>query len=184
MLKSLDVHCVIAAVLLLCASTSACNSKTITRSKAAELVKSARFNPKATEESAQFLEFRPQTNGVVSDSDLTDLRRLEKAGWITLAVHNTSLFVSAVDVALTDRGLAQAQSWKQDQLGFWRIPTARREFVGVTGITMRTPTVAAAEYTWRWVLTDRGRQLGIEPSEASAASAEFQLFEDGWRIVN
>jgi len=146
LLKSLDVHCVIAAVLLLCASTSACNSKTITRSKAAELVKSARFNPKATEESAQFLEFRPQTNGVVSDSDLTDLRRLEKAGW--------------------------------------RIPTARREFVGVTGITMRTPTVAAAEYTWRWVLTDRGRQLGIEPSEASAASAEFQLFEDGWRIVN
>jgi len=172
-----------AVVLFLCALMSACNSKTLTRSKAAELIKSARFNPKATEEDAQFLEFRPQTNGVVSDSDLTDLRRLEKAGWITIAVHSTSLFVSAVDVALTDRGLAQAQSWKQDQLGFWKIPTARREFVGVTGFAMRTPTLAAVEYTWRWVLTDRGRQLGIEPSEPSSASAEFQLFEDGWRMM-
>ncbi len=93
------------------------------------------------------------------------------------------------------------------------IPTARKEFIGVTGITNTGPTEAGVEFTYRWSPNQLGKSL--DPSTAEfkglpenlktnltsvypyrvspfivdwggerAGSARFRKFDDGWRLID
>jgi hypothetical protein len=177
-------YCVVATLLCLGAVLGGCGSKELTRSKAGELIKIAEFSPKAIEDSTKDVWFEVMTNGVVSNSEVPKLRELQAAGWITLVVHKPSTFSSTVDVALTENGVTQSKAWVSNRPNRWVIPTTQREFIEVTGITTPAATLATVEYTLRWIPTDSGKKLGIQPSKPELASATFQLFDDGWRMAH
>jgi hypothetical protein len=168
--------------MLSCAFCTSCSSQNLTRPKAAELIKGALFSPKATESDQQVALFFVSKAAAIGKGDLDRYRKLEKAGWITLANVNCNAFACVADVAMTDKGTAQSKEWTI-QNGVWTIPTARREFGEITGITKPSQSEAGAQYTFRWVPTESGKEIGVESSNPESAEASFQLFDDGWRIV-
>jgi len=170
------------AVAVICALCVGCGSKELTRPKAAEIIKTVRFSKKTIDETQQVARIREQTNGVVTDSEVPQLRAFERAGLIKLLVRRCYLFTCAVDVSLTEKGAVQSKDWRKEN-GTWVVPTARREFLAVTGITTSQPSIAGATYTSQWKPTETGKQLGIKAPRPEAESAMFQLFDDGWRII-
>ena len=93
------------------------------------------------------------------------------------------------------------------------IPTAKKEFINVTGITNTGPTEAGVEFTYRWMPNRLGKSLdpsteefkslpenlktnltSVYPYRVSpfvvdwggerSGSARFQKFDDGWRLTN
>ena len=93
------------------------------------------------------------------------------------------------------------------------IPTAKKEFINVTGITNTGATEASAEFTYRWLPNRLGKSLDPSTEEFKslpenlktnltsvypyrvlpfvidwggerAGSARFQKYDDGWRLIN
>src|SRR5579871_3523327 len=75
---------VVSLSLCLVAFLCGCNSKELTRSKATELIKAAKFGPDAKPRS-EFVAAVTK-NAVANTKELNFLRKLEHAGWITLVV--------------------------------------------------------------------------------------------------
>jgi hypothetical protein len=115
------------------------------------------------------------------------LRKYESLGWINLVVGRCALMGCIADITLTPKGEEESKRWKKSGWGSaggtWIIPTARKEFIEVTGVTMANPTIAVAEFTWRWVPTDDGKELGYTTSTPQSSSANFQLYDDGWHLI-
>ena len=62
------------------------------------------------------------------------------------------------------------------------IPTARREFVGITGIS-RTGNLADVDFTWKWVpLNEVGAAL-VAGGVNFKSTVTFKSYDDGWRVV-
>jgi hypothetical protein len=62
---------------------------------------------------------------------------------------------------------------------------AQKHIEEVTGITTEAGgKEASAEFTWRWVATDAGKSfMDHVPSNETKGEAEFELYDDGWRIA-
>jgi hypothetical protein len=181
---------IVAVALILCVILAACGSKELSRSKAAKLIKERYYTPQAIESSMSIAQVNEMKGQVYGNRELGRggiLRKYESLGWINIVVGRCALMGCIADISLTPKGKEESKGWKKSGWGSaggtWIIPTARKEFIEVTGITTSNPTISVAEFTWRWVLTDDGKQLGLTLPAPQRGSANFQLYDDGWRLI-
>jgi hypothetical protein len=166
----------------------AASESKLSRPEAAELIKQARFNPKQIEANSKQLTVRTGTSYFQESSEgwqnaKVALSTVEKIGWFNVSVERTPFILSST-VTITEKGKQQSRSWKDGGNGStWIIATEYPEFVEVSGISTQEPSIAIAEYKWRWMPTESGKILGITPGEPTTTNANFRLYDDGWRIV-
>jgi hypothetical protein len=173
----------------------ACGSKELSRSKAAKLIKEKYYTSQMIQDGAQRTQITEMKGSLVGQSgnamipgyNLSDLRNYEKAGWITLVVRSCQTGTCFVDVSLTSKGVEESKGWKKisNVVGekVWEVPIFQREFVEVTGITSSEPSSAVVEFTSRWIPTEKGKEMGAVPSAPKSSTANFRLYDDGWRLV-
>jgi hypothetical protein len=127
--------------------------------------------------------------GILSNKDYLspDYLALQHHGWLTSnkAQCPPTVEPPCVDVTLTPAGVDTLQGIvtpTEAQKQFLTIPAARRELIGVTGVS-KQGYFASVEFTWRWQpLNEIGAAL--YPSDARYRSfAAFRLYDDGWRVV-
>lgn len=117
----------------------------------------------------------------------------------------TQMVPSKKGVYLTARGQSRASKntgligtfsqWQGDQV--WSFVTAeRRNVVAVTGIRTEGKGQAMADFSWKWKLNNIGEALGKAgclpnggkcgltrgTNPVQSGSAEFALYDDGWRL--
>lgn len=89
-------------------------------------------------------------------------------------------------VALTSRGeQAAASEWQRtygpDGDEAWLIDTARRELLKVAKPAIRGET-ADCVFTWKWVPTSVGKEIGAPSKNETKATARFRLVGDQWYL--
>ena len=113
---------------------------------------------------------------------------LQHRGWIVGS--NTSCPAQitpppCVEVALTPAGvdafhdlIRGTESGKE----YFSVPTARRELVGVTGIS-KNANLADVEFTWKWVpLNEVGSALNVGGLQYKS-TVSMKHYDDGWRLA-
>lgn len=170
-------------VVLLC--LTACSSNTLTRSRAADLIKSGEEFQKPVLITLR-PEYRQSLTLIGTGSQTTpkeefalrrfleshaDLAVLQHLGLVDFKVSKIEYPDSAsspvtVMTALTDEGRSASREWQQSA-GGWSIPIARRELVEVTGLVggEGESKTARAEYTWRWQPTEVGERFDTSRRE-------------------
>jgi hypothetical protein len=128
--------------------------------------------------------------GIVSSKDYPspEYLVLQNHGWISAATvacpagllpppcWNIVLSPSGVDVVRTS--LAAEEAAKSSI----SLPVARRELLGITGITKRDNS-ADVEFEWKWVpLNEIGEAL-YSRDLRYRSSVGFRKYDDGWRLV-
>ncbi len=104
-------------------------------------------------------------------------------------------------VELTPKGEVEAKAWVKTSenikgdfeiapdspdVTIYRMVIAEKELVEITGIaTDEGGKTARVEFTWRWAPTAQAKLLPkkVPSNEAQSCAAYFQLYDDGWRIV-
>jgi hypothetical protein len=178
MRKSLILTLCLVSVLL----TSCSPRDYLTRRLAADLINTA-----DTFKAPQ--QFVLQT-GVISNKDYVapEYLVLQHHGWIsaTTAPCSPGLIPPPCwDVLLTPAGvetvraLIPADAVSRPALN---IPVAKRELVGVTGIS-KQGTAADVDFTWRWIpLNEIGAALYSRDLQYNS-TVGFRDYDDGWRVV-
>lgn len=169
-------------ILLLLFSLSCSPRDFLTRRLAADLI-SASDTFKTPQQ------FMLQT-GVISNKDYVspEYLVLQHHGWISATTATCPAGMvppPCWDVLLTPsgvetvRGLVPAE--EADKASF-TLPVARRELVGVTGIS-KQGSAADVDFTWRWVpLNEIGAALYSSDLHYKSTVA-FRVYDDGWRVV-
>jgi len=128
--------------------------------------------------------------GVVSNKEYVspEYLVLQRHGWISASTAPCSPGLTPPpcwDVLLTPAGvdtvrpLIPADAATKPSLP---IPVARRELVGVTGIS-KQGTIADVDFTWRWLsLNEVGAAL-YSGDLLYSSTVEFRDYDDGWRIA-
>jgi hypothetical protein len=127
--------------------------------------------------------------GVVANKDYVspEYLVLQHHGWISAvtAPCPSGVLPPCWDVLLTPSGvdsvraIVPAQEAEKQSLA---LPVAKRELVGVTGIS-RQGNVADVDFTWRWVpLNEIGAAL-YSPDLHYNSTVAFRQYDDGWRVV-
>lgn len=173
----------LATTFLLC--LMACSSGRLTRSGAADLIRSGEAFQKPA--SLTLLpEYRQSLTLIGAGSQTTpkeefalrrfleshaDLAVLDHLGLVDFKVSRIEYPDSAsspvvVAATLTDKGRSASGEWQQSGAG-WTVPIARRELVEVTGLTggEGEAKAARAEYTWRWQPTEIGNYFDTSRRE-------------------
>jgi hypothetical protein len=129
--------------------------------------------------------------GIISNKDYLspDYLVLQRRGWITGANVPCSPSVAPPpcwDVALTPlgvdtfRGLIPSNAPVSQ---YFSVQTARRELVGITGIS-KNGNIADVDFRWKWTpLNVVGAALyagGVE----YVSTVTFKSYDDGWRVMN
>lgn len=166
----------------LCAVNAACGTRDLTRPKAVEVIKRDLFNPKALESDQQSIQFKVGQGGSINSGLLDQLHLLAKAGLFRLTDRGCIGNSCTYDSVLTESGKAKLVSWTHIGGSFYEIPTARKEFVEVTGISALDASYSLVLYTYRYVPTEFGKILDIAPSDLKKGRIQLQLFDDGWRV--
>lgn len=127
--------------------------------------------------------------GVISNKDYIapESLVLQHHGWISASTVPCSGGLAPPpcwDVLLTPSGVETVQAIvPADQIGksTLAIPVARRELVGITGIS-KQGNVADVDFTWRWVpLNEVGAAL-YSGDVHYKSTVGFRDYDDGWRI--
>jgi hypothetical protein len=128
--------------------------------------------------------------GVVSNKDYVspEYLVLQHHGWISASTAPCSAGLAPApcwDVLLTPAGVdtvrALVPAEEADKSSLF-VPVARRELVGVTGITKRG-TSADVDFTWKWFpLNEVGAALYSGDLRYNS-TVEFREYDDGWRIL-
>jgi len=128
--------------------------------------------------------------GTTSNEDYTspEYMVLQRRGWITAAsvpcAPETKL-PSCWDVALTPLGVGVFRDLIPSnavQSQYVSVPVARRELIGITGIS-KSGASAEVEFSWKWVpLNELGQALYTEGVQYKSTVA-FRLYDDGWRVI-
>jgi hypothetical protein len=132
----------------------------------------------------------PLQTGIVSNKEYVspEYLILQQHGWISATTAHCSPGLAPSpcwDVLLTPSGVETVRALvpanEADKTLFF-IPVARRELVGVTGIS-KEGTLADVDFTWRWVpLNEVGAALySGDPRYTSTVG--FREYDDGWRIA-
>jgi len=169
----------IGALLLL----SACSPRDfLTRRLAADLISS-------TDPFKSPQQYVLQT-GIVSNKDYVSPEYvvLQHHGWISATTVACSPGLAPPpcwDILLTPSGVDTVRnlvSAEQAVRPSFAIPVARREFVGITGIS-RQGNVADVDFTWKWIpLNEIGAALYSNDLHYKS-TVGFRDYDDGWRIV-
>ena len=164
---------------------TACSSGRLTRSSAADLIRSGEAFQKPA--SITLLpEYRQPLTLIGAGSQTTpkeefalrrfleshtDLAVLDHLGLVDFKVNKIEYPDSAsspvvVAATLTGQGRSASGEW-QESGGGWIVPIARRELVEVTGLTdgEGEAKTARAEYTWRWQPTEFGKYFDTSRRE-------------------
>lgn len=163
----------------------ACSSGRMTRSRAAELIRSGEGFQKPASLSL-LPEYRQSLTLIGTGSQTTpreefalrrfleshaDLAVLNNLGLVDFKVVGIEYPDSAsspvvMAVTLTDKGRSASDEWQRAGNG-WTIPIAQRELVEVTGLTgvEGEAKTARAEYTWRWQPTEIGKYFDTSRRE-------------------
>jgi len=171
-----------------------CDSKKLTREKAARLIDQYNALPDGLLARHQYLSLMESRNNPVPSADVAVLQRAQQLGWIALAVHpckvtpktffGPSQTVCPVDIRITDAGRNESKNWRQVGV-IWQVPIMQHEVVEVTGISEGAPGGALVQYTWHWAPTEYGKELGIKSGvEQTPDQIGMQLFDDGWRVAS
>jgi hypothetical protein len=137
---------------------------------------------------------RPQQfvlqTGVVSNKDYVspEYLVLQHHGWITATTATCPPGLvppPCWDILLTPLGVdtvrALVPAQEADKASF-AIPVARRELLGVTGIS-KEGNAADVDFTWRWIpLNEIGAALYSSDLHYKS-TVTFRNYDDGWRIV-
>lgn len=128
--------------------------------------------------------------GVVSNKDyvLPERSVLQHHGWISATSATCTVGLTPPpcwNVVLTPSGVDAVRSIisaEDSEKSPIPIPAARRELVGVTGIS-KQGNVADVEFTWKWVpMNEIGE--AIYPSGVNYKSTvSFRQYDDGWRVL-
>jgi hypothetical protein len=166
-----------------CLVGAACSPRNfLTRRLAADLISSA----DAFKTPQQFF----LRLGMVSNKDYVspEYLVLQRRGWITGSTVRCTEDVSPPpcwDVALTPIGVETFRTLIPSAAGnkqHFAIPTARREFVAITGIS-RNGNLADVDFTWKWVpLNEVGAAL-VAGGLSLKSTVEFKSYDDGWRVL-
>jgi hypothetical protein len=134
-------------------------------------------------------QFALQT-GIVSNRDYVspEYLVLQQHGWISASTAHCSPSMSTSpcwDVLLTPSGVETVRALvpaEESDKPLFYIPVARRELVGVTGIS-KQGNLADVDFTWRWVpLNEVGAAL-YSGNLHYNSTVGFRDYDDGWRIV-
>ena len=128
--------------------------------------------------------------GVVSTKDYPSPEYLvfQHHGWVSASAGPCPAGVippPCWDVVLTPSGVEAIRPLipadDADKSSF-AIPVARRELVGVTGIS-KQGTVAEVEFTWKWTPLNEVGAVLYSGDMHYKSTAGFRQFDDGWRIA-
>jgi len=128
--------------------------------------------------------------GVISNKDYIspEYAALQHHGWIsasTVKCPPALLPQPCWDVLLTPSGVDTVRtlvSADEASKPSFTVPVARREFVGITGIS-KQGNVADVDFTWKWVpLNEIGAAL-YSSDLRYKSTVGFRDYDDGWRIV-
>jgi len=128
--------------------------------------------------------------GPVSNKDFSSPQYLvlEHRGWIVGATTACPPNVTPPpcwEVAMTPLGVEAFRDLiRGSEAGkeYFSIPTARRELVGVTGISKNEST-ADVEFTWRWApMNEVGSALNAGGLQYKSTVA-MKHYDDGWRLL-
>ena len=128
--------------------------------------------------------------GVVSNKDYVspEYLVLQQHGWISATTARCSPGMAPPpcwDVLLTPSGVDTVRALvpaEESDKSLLFIPVAKRELVGVTGIS-KEGNVADVEFTWKWVpLNEIGAAL-YSGDLHYTSTVGFRDYDDGWRMV-
>jgi len=132
----------------------------------------------------------PLQTGIISNKDYVspEYLVLQQHGWISATTARCSPSQAPSpcwDVLLTPSGVETVRALvpadEADKMLFV-IPVARRELIGVTGIS-KQDNLADVDFTWRWVpLNEVGASLYSGDLHYTSAVG-FRDYDDGWRIL-
>lgn len=137
----------------------------------------------------------PQTfwlaTGVVSNKDFNSPESmvLQRRGWILGTQQNCPAGIEPApcwDVVLTPLGVDTIRPLianGSSSNGLIAIQVARRELVGITGIS-KAGNFADVEFTWRWVSLNQVGAALYDSGVHYRSSVGFRGYDDGWRVVN
>lgn len=137
----------------------------------------------------------PQTfwlaTGVVSNKDFNSPESmvLQRRGWILGTQQNCPAGIEPApcwDVVLTPLGVDTIRPLianGSSSNGPIAIQVARRELVGITGIS-KAGNFADVEFTWRWVSLNQVGAALYDSGVHYRSSVGFRGYDDGWRVVN
>lgn len=134
------------------------------------------------------------------------LQPLEERGLLTFgATGKKNGWWNEYFVELTPDGEKEAKSWRKTShkspqwnlLAYYgpaspgcvmyAFPVEEKRLLAITGILFGIANKSAGvEYTWSWVVTDKGKSLlgRIQSDEIQRGKTSFQLYDDGWRVVS
>lgn len=192
----LHIQAGLCLALSLCLMATAC-SKDLSRNRAEKLLQeNAEFQAGSNEELAVGTLWCDWRNV----NDLYNYKSLAENGVLTLKEtgRKDGWWTKEYSVELTPRGKEAATTWtKTADKPHWcteaapssavfLIPLAKRELVGVTGITGEPGDKSAqVEFDWKWTPTKGSDILSgkVPSNEIRHGKAEAQLYDDGWRIT-
>jgi hypothetical protein len=128
--------------------------------------------------------------GITSNKDYysPESLLLQKRGWITAASVPCPPSVSPApcwDVALTPHGVDTFRDLIPNAAApsqYFSVPVAKRQFVGVTGIS-KNGNLADVDFLWKWIpLNEVGSAL--YPGDVQyKATVSCRRYDDGWRVI-
>jgi len=134
-------------------------------------------------------QFALQT-GIVSNKDYVspEYLVLQQHHWISATAARCSPGMTPSpcwDVLLTPAGVETVRSLvpvEEAVKALLQIPVARRQLVGITGIS-KQGNQAEVDFTWRWVpLNEVGAAL-YSGDLHYTSTVEFRKYDDGWRML-
>jgi hypothetical protein len=129
--------------------------------------------------------------GVVPNKDYIspEYLVLQRRGWITGTTAPCPPNISPPpcwDVALTPIGVETFRDLIPSgatSRQYFPITTARRELVGITGIS-RNANVADVDFTWKWVPSNEVGAALVAGGVTFKSTVGFKHFDDGWRLLD
>lgn len=177
-----------------------CSERTLTPDRAASLIRDLdQFTREAhvtiqTGIPFQSL-FRCLSQAEVERTPLS--RFLVERGWVRFEVREATLGLGAKApcpaMALTAAGDAASAQWTRGRSPSpegttWAVPVARRELMGVTGLSTGPDGSAQVEFDWKWAPNETGAALGKAIDKANAlfqqvrkSRASCRRSDDGWQ---
>jgi hypothetical protein len=128
--------------------------------------------------------------GIVSNKDFTspEYLVLQHSGWITGRSTKCPVEIAPPpcwDVVLTPLGVETFRdliSGGDAQKQYFSMPTARRELVGITGIS-KDGSRADVDFVWKWVPTNEVGAALYAGGLQYKSTVAFRHYDDGWRII-
>ena len=129
------------------------------------------------------------TTGIVSNKDFSspDSMVLQRRGWITGSEQKCPAGVEPPpcwDIVLSPLGVDTIRPLIASASGNGpiAIQVARRELVGITGIS-KSGNFAEVEFTWHWVSLNQVGAALYDSGVHYRSTVSFRGYDDGWRVI-